>query len=49
MAEVVTEILYPFNISSLTLGYFILDNAANNDTIMEKLASISSFDFNVTY
>jgi hypothetical protein len=49
MAEVVTEILYPFNISSSTLGYFVLDNAANNDTTMEKLASISSFDFNVTH
>jgi hypothetical protein len=49
MAEVVIKILYLFNISSLILGYFVLDNAANNDTTIEKLASISSFDFNVTY
>jgi hypothetical protein len=32
IAEVVLEILQKFDINTLKLGYFVLDNASNNDS-----------------
>jgi hypothetical protein len=38
MAEVIASILRAFNIPALKVGYFVLDNATNNDSAVEALA-----------
>jgi hypothetical protein len=38
IAEVVLSILQQFGISSRTIGYFVLDNASNNDTTIHAIA-----------
>jgi hypothetical protein len=38
MAEVIASILQAFDILALKVGYFVLDNATNNDSAVEALA-----------
>jgi hypothetical protein len=47
IAEVVLSILQEFGISSRTIGYFVLDNASNNDTTIHAIAQ--KLGFNATY
>jgi hypothetical protein len=44
MAEVVLLILQKFGITARTIGYFVLDNATNNDATVASLALKLSFD-----
>ncbi|KAI1552791.1 hypothetical protein PtrEW7m1_012394, partial [Pyrenophora tritici-repentis] len=39
IADAVTKILQSFSINRSKLGYFVLDNAYNNDTAVNKLAA----------
>jgi hypothetical protein len=41
---VILPLLTRFGITSLNLGYFVLDNALNNDTTLTKLAKTLGFD-----
>jgi hypothetical protein len=43
IARVVKRTLSSFGIHPLKLGYFVLDNALNNDTAVAKLSRIYSF------
>lgn len=43
IAHVVSEILQIFEIDETRLGYFVLDNATNNDTAIEALADMYNF------
>jgi hypothetical protein len=43
-AVVILPLLTRFGITSLNLGYFVLDNALNNDTILIELAKTLGFD-----
>lgn len=43
MTEVVSKILQQFGISPLTVSYFVLDNARNNDTAVLNLAQQMGF------
>jgi hypothetical protein len=47
IAEVVLSILQEFGISSRTIGYFVLDNASNNDTTIHAIAQ--KLGFNATH
>ncbi|KAK1917077.1 hypothetical protein P3342_001659 [Pyrenophora teres f. teres] len=44
LAEVVLSILEQFSISERTLGYFVLDNASNNDTAVAAIAHELNFN-----
>jgi hypothetical protein len=44
MAEVVSQTLQQFNINSRTVGYFVLDNASNNDSAAAAIAKKMNFD-----
>ncbi|KAK1912669.1 hypothetical protein P3342_004605 [Pyrenophora teres f. teres] len=44
LAEVVSSILEQFSISERTLGYFVLDNASNNDTAVAAIAHELNFN-----
>lgn len=46
IADAVAAILQYFNIGRSKLGYFVLDNAANNNTAVNKLAA--TYNFNST-
>jgi hypothetical protein len=41
---VILPLLTRFGITSSNLGYFVLDNASNNDTTLTKLAKTLGFD-----
>ncbi|KAG9387066.1 Dimer-Tnp-hAT multi-domain protein [Pyrenophora tritici-repentis] len=43
IADAVTKILQSFSINRSKLGYFVLDNAYNNDTAVNKLAAMYHF------
>lgn len=47
MAEIVYSTLQKFGVSPRTIGYFVLDNASNNDTTIVSLAQ--KMGFNATY
>jgi hypothetical protein len=47
MAEIVYSTLQKFGVGPYTIGYFILDNASNNDTAIASLAQ--KISFNTTY
>lgn len=44
IAEGVIEVLKDFGIEKAKLGYFVLDNASNNDTAMRAIAKEFDFD-----
>jgi hypothetical protein len=44
IADAVAAILQYFNIGRSKLGYFVLDNAANNNTAVNKLAAMYNFN-----
>jgi hypothetical protein len=44
MAEVVSQTLQQFSINSRTVGYFVLDNASNNDSAVAAIAQKMDFD-----
>lgn len=44
IGEVVYEVLQAFEICDNQVGYFVLDNAGNNDTAVETLADIYGFN-----
>jgi hypothetical protein len=44
MAEVVSQTLQQFNINSRTVGYFVLDNASNNNSAVAAIAQKMNFD-----
>lgn len=44
MAEVVYETLQQFGINSLNIGYFVLDNASNNDATVATIAQKMGFN-----
>lgn len=46
IADAVTQVLRYFNITSSSLGYFVLDNAYNNDTAVNKLGTVYGFTAN---
>ncbi|KAF7449962.1 Abhydrolase 3 domain containing protein [Pyrenophora tritici-repentis] len=43
IADAITKILQSFSINRSKLGYFVLDNAYNNDTAVNKLAAMYYF------
>jgi type IV pilus biogenesis protein CpaD/CtpE len=43
IAEIVDQTLQQFGVDSAKLGYFVLDNAANNDTAIAVVAEIYDF------
>jgi hypothetical protein len=47
MAEIVYSTLQKFGVGPRTIGYFVLDNASNNDTAIASLAQ--KISFNVTH
>jgi hypothetical protein len=47
IASALVKTLEVYGIASNKLGYFVLDNAANNDTAVAALASV--YDFNAAY
>jgi hypothetical protein len=47
MAEIVHSTLQKFGVSSCNIGYFVLDNAYNNDTAITLLTL--KIGFNATY
>ena len=47
MAEVVCTTLQQFGVNPLTVGYFVLDNATNNDTAVAAIAH--KMGFNAAY
>jgi hypothetical protein len=47
MAEVVSQTLQQFSINARTVGYFVLDNANNNDSAVAAIAQ--KMDFDATY
>ncbi|KAA8615108.1 hypothetical protein PtrSN002B_011378 [Pyrenophora tritici-repentis] len=47
MAEIVYSTLQKFGVTARTIGYFVLDNAYNNDTTITALAS--KFGFNAAH
>jgi hypothetical protein len=44
MAQVVLKVFQNFNILPSQVGYFVLDNAANNDTAVAVLGDVIGFD-----
>lgn len=44
IAEVLENILARFGVTKQKMGWFITDNAPNNDTAMEHLSKVFSFD-----
>ncbi|KAG9375519.1 hypothetical protein A1F94_013910 [Pyrenophora tritici-repentis] len=46
IADAVTKILQSFSINRSKLGYFVLDNAYNNDTAVNKLAAMDADAYN---
>jgi hypothetical protein len=44
MAEVVSQTLWQFSINPCTVGYFVLDNATNNDSAVAAIAQKMGFD-----
>jgi hypothetical protein len=44
-AEIVLTILQQFDINPRTIGYFVLDNASNNDSTIRELGHLSKLDF----
>jgi hypothetical protein len=44
MAEIVSQTLQQFSINSRTVGYFVLDNASNNDSAVAAIAQKMDFD-----
>ena len=42
-ASVILPLLTRFGITGANLGYFVLDNASNNDTTLEQLALTMGF------
>jgi hypothetical protein len=44
MAEVICQTLQQFNIDARRIGYFVLDNASNNDTAVEEIAKKLGFN-----
>jgi hypothetical protein len=44
MAEVICKTMQEFGINPLTIGYFILDNASNNNSAVLALAQTMSFN-----
>jgi hypothetical protein len=49
IAEVVLTILQNFGISTRNIGYFVLDNASNNDTAIEAIARSPEWSFNAVH
>jgi hypothetical protein len=47
LAEVISVTLAEFSIIVVNVGYFVLDNAGNNDTTVATLAL--SFNFDLVY
>jgi hypothetical protein len=45
MAEVVLTILQKFEINTRKIGYFVLDNASNNDSTIQAIAHKPEWDF----
>jgi hypothetical protein len=43
MAEVISQIMQQFGINPLNVGYFVLDNASNNDAAVRELAQEMGF------
>jgi hypothetical protein len=46
MAEIVLIILQQFNINARKIGYFVLDNARNNDSTIRFLSQLDKLNFN---
>jgi hypothetical protein len=44
MADVISQMLQQFSINSRTVGYFVLDNASNNDSAVAAIAQKMDFD-----
>jgi hypothetical protein len=49
MPEVVLTILQKFCISLRKVGYFVLDNATNNNSTVQAIAQKPGWDFNATH
>ena len=49
MAGVVLEILQKFDIDTLQVGYFVLDNASNNDSTILAISLKLEWSFNAIY
>ena len=49
IAEVVLTILQNFGISTRNIGYFVLDNASNNDTAIEAIVRSPEWSFNAVH
>jgi hypothetical protein len=47
IAEIVYSTLQKFSVSPCTIGYFVLDNAFNNDTAITAIAQ--KIGFNATH
>ena len=47
MAEIIHSTLQKFSVSPYKIGYFMLNNASNNNTIIASLAQ--KISFNATY
>jgi hypothetical protein len=45
MAEVVLTILQKFEINTRKIGYFVLDNASNNNSTIQAIAHKPEWDF----
>jgi len=45
-AAIILPLLHDFSINQDNLGYFVLDNATNNDTTLDELAKTLNFDPN---
>jgi hypothetical protein len=46
MAEIVLVILKQFDIDARKIGYFVLDNARNNDSTIRFLSQLDKLNFN---
>jgi hypothetical protein len=44
MADVISQTLQQFSINSCTVGYFVLDNASNNNSAVAAIAQKMDFD-----
>jgi hypothetical protein len=49
MAEVVLTILQKFEINTRKIGYFVLNNASNNDSTIQAIAHKPEWDFDPIY
>lgn len=43
-AKVIFPLLERFGINTINLGYFVLNNAPNNDTTLDELVKVLKFD-----